>query len=220
MSGADLVRVSYDDLCAVLSRADEESSWAATGCLGWSVRDLTFHCLLDAQRALVALHAPSDRGPDRDAVSYWRGWGSDADADANGRRFVRVVAGMFRDWDQLRALHRETALALVRAAAQADPDHVVSSQGHTLLVDDLLRTLAVEAAVHHLDLVEHLPGEAGPSEDLLHEVRGVLDDLAGEAFPAEWTDDRVVRIGTGRAHPGPEETRRLGALAQRLPLFA
>lgn len=221
MTGAELVRASYDDLCSVLSRVDDDASWAATGCLGWSVRDLTYHCLLDAQRALVALHTPAGRSADTDAVSYWSGWGTDPAADSGGRRFVRVTASMFGDWDQLRALHAETAQAVVHAAARADVDRVVASQGHALRTDDLLRILAVEAAVHHLDLVAPLSDQPGPSVVALREVRRVLDGLAGDpTFPAEWPDRDVVRIGTGRRRPGPEETLRLGPLSQRLPLFS
>lgn len=220
MTGADLVRITYGDLRDVLSRVDEEDSWTPTGCLGWAVRDLTYHCLCDAQRALVALNTPAGRPADTDAISYWRGWGSDPVADANGRRFNRVVATMFREWAQLRALHAETAQAAVLAAKQSDAGRVVTTQGHSLRVDDLLRTLAVEAAVHHLDLVVQLPDERGPSDEALQEVRRVLDGLAGEPFPAEWPDEHVVRIGTGREVPGPEDTLRVGPLAQRLPLFS
>jgi uncharacterized protein (TIGR03083 family) len=220
MTGAALLRTTYDDLRAVLSQVDDEDSWTPTGCLGWSVRDLTQHCLMDAQRALVALHTPAERVADTDAVGYWKGWGSDPVADADGRRFGRVLASMFREWDQLRTLHAETAAAVTAAAALADPDRVVATQGHSLRVDDLLSTLAVEAAVHHLDLVAGLPDQPGPSPEALLEVRLVLDGLAGAPFPAEWTDERVALVGTGRELPGPKDTLRLGPLAQRLPLFA
>src|SRR3954453_11717366 len=37
----------------------------------WNVKELLFHQLLDAQRALVALATPSQAEPDVDAVSYW-----------------------------------------------------------------------------------------------------------------------------------------------------
>lgn len=72
MDGHDLLRTAYDDLAAALARVDDEQSWAPTGCLGWSVRDLTRHCAADARRALVALHTPADRDADTDSVSYWR----------------------------------------------------------------------------------------------------------------------------------------------------
>ncbi|MGA5098627.1 maleylpyruvate isomerase N-terminal domain-containing protein [Streptomyces lavendulocolor] len=37
---------------AAVREIDDEASWAPTGCTGWAARDLVFHCLTDAQRAL------------------------------------------------------------------------------------------------------------------------------------------------------------------------
>jgi hypothetical protein len=219
MPGADLVRTTYTDLRDLLAAVDETDSWSPTGARGWCVRDLTYHCTMDAQRALVALHSPTTRRPERDAVSYWRGWGADPVGAANGRRWTRVSASMFLDWDQLRGLHAETAAAVVHASL-TDPTTVVETQGHALLVDDLLRTLAVEAAIHHLDVVAHLPELRGPSEPGLGEARRVLDGLAGTPFPAEWDDVRVVLLGTGRATPDAKEILRLGPVAHQLPLFS
>lgn len=135
----------------------DEESWAPSGCTGWAVRDLVFHCVGDARRALVALHTPAEGPPDRDAVTYWRDWGDDPVGAADGRRFDRVAASMFLDFRQLRALYLETAAATVRATAATPSDRCVATQGHVLTVGDLMATLAVEAAVHHLDLVVHLP---------------------------------------------------------------
>lgn len=56
LSGARLVRTAYDALAHAVAGCSEERSWAPTACRGWAVRDLTFHCLADAQRALVAVH--------------------------------------------------------------------------------------------------------------------------------------------------------------------
>ncbi|WP_330327939.1 maleylpyruvate isomerase N-terminal domain-containing protein [Streptomyces pseudovenezuelae] len=36
---------------AVVRRLGTEESWRPTGCAGWAVRDLVFHCAGDAQRA-------------------------------------------------------------------------------------------------------------------------------------------------------------------------
>ena len=219
MTGAELVQAAYDGLRAALALVDDEQSWAPTGCLGWSVRDLTYHCTMDAQRALVALHTPATDRPDRDAVSYWQGWGDDPESDANGRRWTRVNGSMFGDWEQLRNLHAETAAAVVDGGSAVPPTRRLATQGHVLTADDLLRTLAVEAAVHHLDLTEHrdLPAPDGAA---LAETRRVLDALAGSPFPEDWDDERVVRIGTGRVQPEAQERLRLGAVTQRLPLFS
>jgi hypothetical protein len=53
----------------------------------------------------------------------------------------------------LRVAYVETGRAVVTLAERTDARACVATQGHTLLVEDLVATLAVEAAVHHLDLV-------------------------------------------------------------------
>jgi hypothetical protein len=42
---------------------DEDVGWQTTRCTGWTVRDLAFHLLEDARRALVALHTPANSAP-------------------------------------------------------------------------------------------------------------------------------------------------------------
>jgi hypothetical protein len=216
----DLLRTAYDGVRELLAGLDDTDSWTATGCLGWSVRDLTFHCTTDAQRALVALHTPAPGPADTDEVTYWRGWGSDPEGDAAGRRYSRVNASLFGRWEQLRDLHAETTLATVGAAGRADLPAVVSTQGHAITVGHLLSTLTVEATIHHLDLVEHLPGSPGPATAPLAEARRVLDLLAGTAFPRAWPDESVVRMATGRSRPTAEQAATLGHVAARLPLFS
>jgi Mycothiol maleylpyruvate isomerase N-terminal domain len=216
-SATDPVRRAYDALTALVGETTEPESWSPTGCRGWAVRDLTFHLLGDAQRALVALHTPVAATPDRDAVTYWQDWGPDEQSAANGRRHVRVAASMFLVWDQLRDLYLETAHAVLHAADHATPSATVRTQGHVLGVADLLSTLCVEATIHHLDLTAHLPGAPAPSVVGLGEVRRVLDGLLGEPAGSGWSDERYARVATGRAQPDEEETRDLGALLDRLP---
>lgn len=197
---------------------DDEASWLPTGCTGWAVRDLVFHCVSDAQRALVALHTPVSAAPDRGAVTYWRDWGNDPVGDANGRRWARVSASMFPDFRQLRELYLETAAATVTAGAAAGPAGVVRTQGHVLIVGDLLTTLAVEATVHHLDLTVSLPGAARPAPEGLAAVRATVDGLLGRPVPLDGSDEHYARAATGSAPLTQEERRTLGPDADRLPL--
>jgi hypothetical protein len=220
LSGRGLVEQSYVALAGVLDAVDDEASWTPTGCTGWAVRDLAHHWLSDGQRALVALHSPTDSRPDRDAVTYWTDWTPDPAAAAQGRRHTRVSASMFLVWAQLRELCTDTAAAVVHAGAAASASARVRTQGHVLTVDDLLRTLCVEATIHHLDLVAHLPGAAGPTRAGLGEVRRVLDALLGGAVQVGWSDERYALVATGRAAPTEAEARALGAVANRLPVLS
>lgn len=203
----------------MVTEIDEDRSWRPTGCTGWSVRDLTFHCLSDAQRGLVALHTPADRPADRDAVTYWQDWRPDDIGAANGRRFTRVVASMFLRIEQLREWYLETAQAVVNAAATAAVEDRIETQGHVLTAGDLLRTLAVEATIHHLDMIVCLPTAPGPSREGLAQVRWCLDGLLGRPAPAQWADAHYARIATGRAPMSENERAQLGADAARFPLF-
>lgn len=196
---------------------DEHQGWTATRLPGWTVRDLLLHLASDCQRALVALATPSAGPPDTDEVSYWRAWRPGTpDAEA-GLRGTRIMASA---WSSVRGpadLYVETARAVLTVAREADPGTVVTTQGRQLCVGSLLHTLAVEAAVHHLDLEPVLPEP--PAASVLAEVRRVLDGLLGAPAPREWEDIRYARTGTGRLPLDDEERAVLGPLAERFPLF-
>lgn len=217
--GVEAVAAAYGGFGEVLREVDEAGSWEPTGCTGWAVRDLVFHCLEDVRRGLVALHTPAQAPPDRDAVSYWRDWAPGTAGAANGRRWARVSASMFLGFGQLRDLYLETAAALVVAARRADPCCRVATQGHVLTADDLLATLAVEATVHHLDLLVGLPDAPGPSPRGLACVRRTLDGLLGGRPPVGWDDVHYARAATGRVALTGAEREALGADADRFPLF-
>ncbi|MFF7047639.1 maleylpyruvate isomerase N-terminal domain-containing protein [Streptomyces griseorubiginosus] len=217
---ADVLRAAYGAFAAVVRPLGDEESWRPTGCTGWAVRDLVFHCTGDAQRALVALHTPAPGPPDRDAVTYWRDWAPDPVGAANGRRWSRVSAGMFLDFRQLRDLYLETAAATVRAAADTPAQLRVCTQGHVLTAADLVTTLAVEATIHHLDLVTDLPDAPGPAPEGLAAVRATLDGLLGRPLPLDWSDEHYARTATGRAPLTDADRRALAADADRFPLFS
>ena len=204
-----LLTESYDALAAVVSRLREEDAWAPTGCTGWSVRDLLWHLHADAVRGLVAAHTPAGRAADCDAVAYWRSWGTDPDADERNRRLTRVEAGL-HEFAPLRERYLEAAAAAARAVAGVPTGEVVATQGHALRVDDLASTLAVEATLHHADLVAHLDAP-GPPAAGLDEARRVVEALLGRPLDG-WPTGRVVLVGTGRAAPTAAEQHDLAGL--------
>lgn len=142
---------------------------------------------------------PDRRAADRDRLSYWADApGQDAARDADPARLaVRSVRllGSAWGWAPLTATWRETATAVVRTASALPADARVRTQGHVLTVAELASTLTVEAAVHHLDLVQHL-GRAGPGPLALGEARRVLELLHGGPLPGDHA--AAVRHGTGR----------------------
>lgn len=144
-------------------------------------------------------------------MEAWQGW------NAGQPSRYRIMATA---WTSIRGpadLYLETARAVLYAAAHANLETVVVTQNRRLTVDSLLRTLAVEAVVHHTDLEPALPD--APATSGLLEVRRVLDGLLGEPAPKEWDDIRYIRIATGRLPLNTEEQATLGPLARRLPLF-
>lgn len=214
-SSGQLLEACYGSLLAALADLPPAVVWSPTRCVGWSVHDLMFHLLADAQRALVALHTPATTPADTDEVSYWRSWppaaeGSDA-SDA-GYRDTRLLAS---GWPPaaLSSHVAATVRAVLVASGERSGDDLVRTQGKTLTVDALRSTLAVEATVHQLDLGLGTPAPAG-----LAEVRHVLDGLLGSVSPLD-DDVRYALVGTGREPLTAHETTLLGPAADRLPLF-
>ena len=175
--------------------------------VGWSVRDLVFHCLQDAHRGLVALHTPAQHPTDRDAVTYWEDWSPGGEGAANGRRHARVSASMFLHVEQLFDLYQETTGAGRARCAQHAAGDAVATQGHVLTAGDLMRTLAVEATMHHLDMAESLARRAGTCRlPGLTEVRRVLDGMLGRTGAFDVGRRALREDGDRTRHPCPGRT--------------
>jgi hypothetical protein len=211
------LRIAYSDIATIVASIEEEDSWLPTRCTGWVVRDLLVHLLGDVQRALVALATPAAGPPDRDAVTWWTAAEPIDDPNFRELRSLRTIASAW-DLDNLVRTFVETTRAVVTLAGRTPPEALVATQGHVLQVVDLVTTLAVKAAVHHLDLVLELR-RPGPRPEPLALVRCTLDALLGHPAPADWPDERWALLGTGRVPPGGGERRALGTAAARLPLL-
>ena len=89
----DLLESLWGRVTVTVDGLDEAGFTAATRAAGWTVRDLLFHLLLDAQRALVALATRTDAAADVDAVTYWAPFQpSEGDGGAAHAAFVRAAA--------------------------------------------------------------------------------------------------------------------------------
>jgi hypothetical protein len=213
-----LLSTAYRDLSAVLSSLTVEEGFEPSGCAGWTAVDLGFHLLSDARRALVALHTPAVGPPDTTAVDYWTAWRPPAPGDEEELWSTRIAASVHGGLIGIAGRYAETSAAAVVAAGRADPQALVGTQGRVLTVADLLSTLIVEAAVHHLDLVLRLD-HPGPAPEPLAEVRRVLEGLLGRALPVGWDDVTAARRGTGREPLTGDDRAELGERVTAFPLF-
>jgi uncharacterized protein (TIGR03083 family) len=211
--------VSYQAVTADLERLDEEDLARPSRCLGWTRADLLYHMLLDAQRALVTFATPATAMTDVDFVSYWAPFRPGAEGYDAHARFVRRASSAYRSDLVIVAQWSETAAAAAYAAKALPADAKVATQGHVLAAGDFLATLAVEATIHHLDLVAGDQILAGPSGAGLAIVRATLDGILGQPVPAGWDDVGYALKATGRAQLTAEDRTRLGALADRFPLL-
>jgi hypothetical protein len=213
---------AYEGLLSILApdgqSISDDIGWLPTRCAGWSVRDLVFHLLCDAQRALVALGTPADWPADTDSVDYWRSWQPGRPGADAGRRSTRAMASAWTHAASLVESYAETARAVLRQVERADGAALVRTQGRVLTVEDLCATLAVEASVHHLDMLVAWPAP-GPSPAAFALVRETLDGLLGRHAPPDWTDVQYVLVGTGRERLTDAERREVGSAAERFPLF-
>ncbi|WP_409332232.1 maleylpyruvate isomerase N-terminal domain-containing protein [Trujillonella humicola] len=214
----ELLRTAYGDLAGLLPALTPEEQWRPTGCAGWTPVDLGWHLLADARRGLVALSTPTAGPVTTDAVGYWRAWQPTAEDEGRDLWATRVSASVTGGLAGIRGPYAETAAAVLVSAGRADPGDLVATQGHVLTVADLLSTLAVEAAVHHLDLVAHLD-RPGPGAGPLAEVRRVLEALLGRPLPRGWDDASAARRGTGREPLTEGDRQALAEAADRLPLL-
>ena len=220
----DALDAVYRNVTAVAGGLGEADLMRPSRCAGWAVADVLYHELLDARRALRTFASPADQPPDCDDVSYWTDYAPGGDAPAYAEesaahaRYVRIAAAAYPpgtlawEWS-------ETAAAAVRAG-RACGHKAVTTQGHVLTVADFAATLAVEAAVHYLDLTVALPDAPAPEPASLALVRRVLDGLLGTPVPASWDDVTAALKGTGRDPLTEADRQALGLSASRFPLFA
>ncbi|WP_190812755.1 maleylpyruvate isomerase N-terminal domain-containing protein [Saccharopolyspora pogona] len=213
----DLFSSSWAALRAAVAELRDQDFELPSGCTGWLVRDLVCHLIIDAQDVLITLVTPADAEPTRNAVTYW----NVAETPPTGddpldALIVRLAAAYEQAW--LLKFHLDdVGSAAGRAAELADPGVRVSTQDQVLTAGDYLSAYVLEWTLHHLDLIAHLPDAAEPPTESLSRTREMLEEIAGEPFPASWSDKDALLVGTGRRAPTDAEKTELGELAAKLP---
>ncbi|QGV77880.1 maleylpyruvate isomerase N-terminal domain-containing protein [Streptomyces ficellus] len=214
----DLFSHTWSALRTAVAGLAEADFARPSGCTGWLVRDLVCHLVIDAQDVLITLATPERTAPTRDAVTYWEVMGTPPTGDDPLDALVVRLAAAYQEPSLLTFHLDDVGSAAGRAARLADPESRVGTRDQVLTAGDFLSAYVLEWTLHHLDLVAHLPHVAGPPPQGLARSREMLEAIAGAAFPASFSDEDALLVGTGRRAPTDAERTALGAMAGRLPL--
>ena len=208
----------YEATTTVVSGLDDASFGRRTRTELWTVKELLFHQMCDAQRALVVFTTgrTAPRTPPTSATGR-RGSRARPGADAHARYASRAAAA-YGQPSSLVGQWTETSRAAVRAARAHAPERRVATQGHVLVAADFVHTLAVEGVVHHLDLTLEVPSP-GLSANAYGLVLEVLTGLLGADLPTAWAPEEAVLKGTGRSPFTDADRAELGVRTERFPLF-
>ncbi|MEU9475964.1 maleylpyruvate isomerase N-terminal domain-containing protein [Streptomyces sp. NPDC048191] len=214
----DLFSRSWTALRAAVAELPDEDFERPSGCAGWLVRDLVCHLVIDAQDVLITLVTPADTEPTVDAVTYWNLVEPPTGEDPLDALIPRL-ADAYGEPRWLKFHLDDVGSAAGRAAGLADPAGRVGTRGEVLTVGDYLSAYVVEWTLHHLDLIARLPSApaAGPPAEALAAARASLEKIAGAPFPAAFSDQDALLVGTGRRTPTGTEKAAMGELATRLP---
>ncbi|MFI6349562.1 maleylpyruvate isomerase N-terminal domain-containing protein [Streptomyces sp. NPDC050560] len=212
----DLFSRSWTALRTAVAETPDEDFGRPSGCTGWLVRDLACHLVIDAQDVLITLATPMDEEPTRTALTYWQVAAEPPTGDDPLDALTVRLAAAYEDPGLLKFHLDDVGSAAGRAAALADRGLRVGTQDEVLTAGDYLSAYVLEWTLHHLDLVAHLPGRAGPPAECLAEARRMLEDIAGTPLPAALPDEDALRLGTGRRTPDGAGRPELPA---RFPLF-
>lgn len=215
----ELFSHSWTALRAAVADLSDDDFAKPSGCTGWLVRDLVCHLVIDAQDVLITLVTPAETEPTRDAVTYWDVAEVAPTGDDPLDALTVRLAAAYQEPGLLKFHLDDVGSAAGRAAELADPDLRVGTRDQVLTVRDYLCVYVLEWTLHHLDLIAHLPDATEPPAEGLARTREMLEQIAGTAFPASFSDRDALLIGTGRRAPTDAEKAELGESAARFPLF-
>ncbi|WP_433664176.1 maleylpyruvate isomerase N-terminal domain-containing protein [Nocardia sp. CA-128927] len=212
----ELFARSWTALRTAVADLPDQDFERPSGCTGWLVRDLVCHLIIDAQDVLITLVTPTEKEPNRDAVTYWKVVEPPTGDDPLDALIVRLAAA-YEQPELLKFHLDDVGAAAGRAAELANPDLRVSTQDYVLTVGDYLGAYVMEWTLHHLDLIVDLPNAPEPPAETLARAREMLERITGAPFPESWSDKNVLLIGTGRRIPTEAEQAELGELTKKLP---
>lgn len=205
----DLFTQSWTAVRAAVAGLADEDFARPSGCVGWLVRDLVCHLVIDAQDVLITLVTPSDAKPTRDAVTYWEVSRTSPTGEGPLDALIVRLAAAYQEPRLLKFHLDDVGAAAGRAARLADPELRISTRGEVLTAGDYLHAYVLEWTLHHLDLIAHLPHAPGPPTESLAGSRVLLEKIAGTAFPPSWSDEDTLLVGTGRRTPTDRERAQL-----------
>ncbi|MEU7739649.1 maleylpyruvate isomerase N-terminal domain-containing protein [Nonomuraea sp. NPDC049158] len=214
----DLFSRSWTALRTAVAEISDEDFERPSGCVGWLVRDLVCHLVIDAQDVLITLVTPAETEPTVDAVTYWNLVEPPTGEDPLDALIPRLAAA-YGEPRWLKFHLDDVGSAAGRAAELADPAVRVSTRDEVLTVGDYLSAYVLEWSLHHLDLIAHLPSAPEPPTETLMAARVSLEKIGGASFPASFSDKDALLIGTGRRTPTDGEKAALGDFAAKLPLI-
>ncbi|MEV0664804.1 maleylpyruvate isomerase N-terminal domain-containing protein [Actinomadura luteofluorescens] len=209
---------SWTALLAAVAGLPDEDFARPSGCAGWLVRDLVCHLVIDAQDVLITLVTPAGGEPTVDAATYWKLVEPPTGDDPLDALIPRLAAA-YEEPRLLKFHLDDVGSAAGRAANLADPAARVETQDEVLTAGDYLSAYVIEWTLHHLDLIAHLPEGPEPPAETLAAARELLERIAGSPFPASFSDEDVLLVGTGRRAPTGGERAELGDLAVRVPFI-
>ena len=201
---------------AVAGRPDADFA-RPSGCVGWLVRDLVCHLIIDAQDVLITLATPATAEPTRTAVTYWEVASTPPTGDDPLDALTVRLAAAYQQPALLKFHLDDVGAAAGRAAELADPRQRVSTRDEVLTVGDYLTAYVLEWTLHHLDLIAHLDEAPPPPAEGPARSRDLLEQIAGAPFPAIFSDRDALLVGTGRRPATDAERAELGELAARIP---
>jgi hypothetical protein len=214
----ELFSRSWTALRTAVAEVPDEDFERPSGCTGWLVRDLVCHLVIDAQDVLITLVTPAETEPTVDALTYWNLVEPPTGEDPLDALIPRLAAA-YGEPRWLKFHLDDVGSAAGRAAELADPAVRVSTRDEVLTVGDYLSAYVLEWTLHHLDLIAHLPSAAEPPAETLAAARASLGKIAGTPFPASFSDQDALLVGTGRRTPTGAEQTALSGFSARLPLI-